>query len=69
VFFRYATTAGGPGDVSTEGIGIANPPAFGPAIEPWYIVKAKGNVNGDSTYSYCIGTSFSNELFWENEGE
>ena len=68
VYFGYSVIAGPPGPVVVKGTpGI--PITTTTAVEPWYIIQAKGNVNGDSVFSYCIGTSFNNQLYWKNEGE
>ena len=69
VYYGYATIAGGPGAVTTTGLAIANAPTFPAAVEPWYLVQAKGNVDGDNDYSYCVASSFSNDIYWEKEGE
>lgn len=67
VMFGYATIAGGPGEVTASGLAItADIPD---ATEPWYIIQAKGDVDGNGVFSHCIATSMSNQLIWDNEGE
>jgi type IV pilus assembly protein PilA len=69
VYYGYACVAGGPGAIdlsAAEGFSTITAPD---AIEPWYAVQAKGNVDGDSEYSYYFASSFSNEVYWLNEGE
>lgn len=37
--------------------------------EPVYVIVAKANIDGDSTFSYIVSHSLANELYIENEGE
>jgi len=37
--------------------------------EPVYVIVAKANLDGDSTFSYIVSHSLANELYVENEGE
>ncbi len=71
VYYGYSVVAGGPGTINPPGWGEFNSVTvtFPTAVEPWYVVQAKGNINGDSTYSYYLASSFSNEVYWQNEGE
>lgn len=41
----------------------------GTASEPFYMVVAKGNVDGDGIFSYLVTNSLTNEVYVENEGE
>jgi type IV pilus assembly protein PilA len=69
VSFTYAVVAGRAGD------DVLAPPVTAdlnfpqPATEPYYVIVAKGNLDGDSVFSYVIGHSFSGEVYVENEGE
>jgi len=69
VMFGYATIAGAPGPVKPQGLEIVDKPPFGDATEPWYMIQATGNVNGDSVFSVYCATSFTNEIYVEKEGE
>lgn len=70
VYYRYAVIAGPPGPVALDGLQYNAVPINTPtAIEPWYFVQAWGNVDNDDTPSYYIASSFSNDVFWQNEGE
>lgn len=41
-----------------------------PAVsDPWYVIQARANVDGDSVYSNAIATSFNPEVYVDNEGE
>ena len=37
--------------------------------EPVYVVVAKGNIDGDSTYAHLLSHSMTTEIYSENEGE
>lgn len=70
VLFGYATTAGlagvsppQPGDLE-RGMEWPNPPG-----EPWYIVKAVVDQDGDGTPSVFVGSSFTAEIYSEREGQ
>ncbi len=73
VYFRYATVAGNAGAIPVPiSAGVAPTLAaqnFGTSPEPWYIVQARGDLDDDGTLSYCVGTSMSNDIYWENEGD
>lgn len=67
VFACVAIAAGG---------GVPSPPTskqtFGfptQASEPMYVVVAKANIDGDSTFSYMLSHNLTNEVYVENEGE
>jgi len=75
VMYGYATVAGVGGNV---GGAFANGPA-GPAEvntcqsiapdQPFYVVKAQGDVDGDGIASSVLGVSCSNALVLTNQGE
>ena len=67
VMFGYATIAGPPGALRTPGLALKVD--LPEPQEPWYLIQAKGNVDGDDVFSHCVATSFSNEVLWDNEGE
>jgi type IV pilus assembly protein PilA len=69
VYFGYACIAGGPGVAFPGGLEIAQPPTFPTPLEPWYVVQAKGDTNGDGVFSYALGSSFTTEIYVENEGD
>ena len=69
VYYGYAVIAGGPGDVVAPGLYSGFDSDLPVATEPWYIVQAMGNLNGDSIPSYYVASSFSNQGSWINEGE
>jgi type IV pilus assembly protein PilA len=74
VYFSYATTA------RAGGSGLENPwsdvdaskgspwPTATPTVD-WYVVKAIGDLDGDGRRSGFVGSSFTSEIWIENEGE
>ena len=44
-------------------------PAWKPSNEPWYLIQAKANADGDDDYAYFAASSYSGEIYIENEGE
>jgi type IV pilus assembly protein PilA len=68
VQFGYACVAGGAGDAIPDPGTIA-PMTWPPAKEPWYVVKAVADQNDDGTQSVYVSSSFTTEIYVENEGE
>ena len=66
--FGYAVAAGMAGTTPPT-LSIANPPAWATTLEPWFIVEAKGDLNGNGVPCYVVGTSFTGEIFVQSEGE
>ena len=70
VQFGYATTAGTGTQAPSAPIGItiaAWPGA--PTGQPWYVVRAVGDQDGDGTVSVYMSASFAGQIFFEEEGE
>ncbi|HEX2731727.1 MAG TPA: prepilin-type N-terminal cleavage/methylation domain-containing protein [Polyangiaceae bacterium] len=70
VFFSYGVVAG------REGASFPTMPtsksAFGfpsTAVEPFYVAVAKGDLDGNGTFSWVVAHSLSNEVYVENEGQ
>ncbi len=64
VMFGYACVAGGPA------VQPGNPPDSGKTFnwanatgEPWYVVRAVGDQDGDGIQSVFVASSFTNELY------
>lgn len=38
-----------------------------PPLEPWYIIQAKGDPDGDGVMTYFVGSSFTGELYAEGQ--
>jgi prepilin-type N-terminal cleavage/methylation domain-containing protein len=68
VVYGYAVAAGGVSDALPVPA-IANPPAWPAITEPWYVILATGDIDGDGTNSHVLGSSFTGEIYVENEGE
>lgn len=67
VQFGYACVAGGSSDAVTGVPAQLNYPEEPGA--PWYVVKAMGDRDGDGEYAVFIGSSFTNEIYSENDTE
>jgi type IV pilus assembly protein PilA len=73
VMYGYATTGGVAGNVA----GFPSLPTINgaaltvPTTAPtdWYFIGAMGDVDNNQVYSTVIGTSFTNDLFIDHEGE
>lgn len=70
VYYSYGVVAGRTGEA------IPTPPTakknFGfptNATQPFYVVIAKGDLDGDGTFSYVMAHSMSSEVYIEREGE
>ena len=70
VLYSFATIAGLPNQaVTTGGIKVSQVPTFPTPVEPWYLIQAKGNVDGDSVYCYALASSFTSGVYIENDDE
>jgi hypothetical protein len=67
VQYRYLVNAGGAGD--TPPTPHVTMPAWPAATEPWYVIQARADVDSDNVFSNAIATSFSSEVYIDNEGE
>lgn len=72
VKFVYSCVAGGPGDtipaLSTTGMTI-NPTWPNPVPGWWYVIAARGNRNGNDKFAYFASSSFSGEVWSQDETE
>ena len=70
VSFSYLVNAGVPG---TAMPGLAAdfkaPPAFPVPPLDWYLIQAKGDTDGNGVFALYATSSFSNEIYSENEGD
>lgn len=72
VMYGYATTGGTAGSVAFPALPTINGAAITlPTVAPmdWYFIGAMGDVDNNHVYSTIIGTSFTNDLFIDHEGE
>lgn len=69
VTFGYATVAGLPGAAfPTMRSGVPEP-AWPTAVEPWYVVQAVRDADGDGVESVAIVTSFRSQVYWKDPEE
>jgi type IV pilus assembly protein PilA len=67
--FRFATTAGAPGDAATP-TNTTTPISWpSPTTEPWFVIQAVGNADADAIPSILVSSSFNGEIYVENESE
>ena len=69
VQFGYLVNAGLAGQNHTVPQTQANPGWPNPATEPWYVIQAQANADGDSTFAYFVASSYNTEIYSEDEGE
>jgi prepilin-type N-terminal cleavage/methylation domain-containing protein len=69
VMFSYLVNAGVPGTLIPP-LQVTKGPDF-TAAQPldWYVIQARGDVNGNSVFSRYASTSMTGEIYIENEGE
>ena len=60
VYYGYSVIAGPPGEVVAPNFEFGSLVSLPVAVEPWYIVQAKGDINGNSIPSFYFASSFSN---------
>jgi type IV pilus assembly protein PilA len=68
VYYGYLVAAGVAGAV-IPALHMTNKPTWPTTTEPWYVIEAKGDVDGNGTYSWVAGSSFTGEIYLENQGE
>lgn len=70
VYFGYATYAGTAGTKPTDPTGTTATFNFPAApIEPWYVIQAAADLDENGKFCYVVGSSFTGEIYVENEGE
>jgi prepilin-type N-terminal cleavage/methylation domain-containing protein len=68
VYYGYLVGAGVAG-AAPPALHLANKPTWPTTTEPWYVIEAKGDVDGNGTYSWVAGSSFTGEIYLENQGQ
>lgn len=68
VQFGYATVAGGPAD-GKPNLGTTKVWTWPADGEPWFIVKAAGDLNEDGKFSLYVSSSYTQEIYAENESD
>ncbi len=74
VRYGYATVAGQAGaDLSVQAVTNAATQPIWPTpaqtVEPWYVIQALGDIDGDGVNSVFVGSSFSESIYIENKAE
>jgi hypothetical protein len=71
VMFGYATIGGVAGGNPSAVTGIPTGMVTLPSSTPmdWYVISAVGDVDANGIFCTVIGTSLTNDLFIQNEGE
>jgi prepilin-type N-terminal cleavage/methylation domain-containing protein len=69
VYYGYKVAAGTAGTAIPALTGLKTPPTFPTPTEPWYVIQARGDVDGNGIYSYVCGSSFTGEMYIEGDGE
>ena len=67
VQYGYATIAGSGGTVPQPGTAKTMP--WPTTSEQWYLVTARADLDGDGTKSIYVGSSFTAEIYSENDDE
>ncbi len=66
--FGFLANAGTPGTTVTQPVTASNP-TWGTPADPWYVIQAAGDRDGDGTLSLFVAASFNGEIYTENDGE
>lgn len=69
VYYGYKVQAGAAGGTILALTGLASPPTWAAPTDLWYVIQARGDVNGNGIYSYVAASSYTSEIYIENEGE
>jgi type IV pilus assembly protein PilA len=69
VRFGYAVVAGGSGDPVVQPSGFNGLGTLQQPNEPWFVVQAAGDRDNDGVFALLIGTSWSNEVYMEDDTE
>lgn len=69
VMFSYLLNAGGPGVTMPNLSAFRSPPVFPVPQLDWYVVQARGDTDGDGVFALYATTSFTGEIYVENDGD
>jgi prepilin-type N-terminal cleavage/methylation domain-containing protein len=70
VQFGYICNAGLPGTPHAALVTENKDPGWpAVAIEPWYVIQARADADGDGVFAHFVASSYNAELYSENEGE
>jgi type IV pilus assembly protein PilA len=68
-YYGYAVVAGAPGTTPVTPNTAAAPAWTTVVNEPWYVIQATGDLDNDGNPSYFVSSSFSGEIYFENDSE
>lgn len=66
--YGYLVHAGLPG-AGYPTLELADAPALPASAQLWYVIQVKGDIDGDGSFMQGVATSYSGEVYLENEGE
>lgn len=69
VRFGYAVVAGGAGDSVAQPVGFTSLPAMQQPNDPWFVIQAAGDRDGDGAKALLTANSWSNEVYVEDDTE
>jgi len=69
VRFGYAVVAGGPTDSVVQPVGFTNLGSIAQPSDPWFVIQAAGDSNDNSVFALVAATSWTNEVYIENDTE
>ncbi len=69
VMFGYRTSAGMPGEAMTEPAQAVTGLVWPGTTEPWYVIQAIGDADGDGLTAFYLASSINGEVYRHNEGE
>lgn len=69
VYFGYAVKAGAAGAQPPTPATTTTFTWPNPTIEPWYVIQAASDLDANSVFCHVVTSSFSGEVYVENEGE
>ncbi len=67
--FGFLANAGNPGAAITAPVTTDKPTWPTAPADPWYVIQAAGDRDGDGKLSLFVAASFNGELYTENDGE
>ena len=69
VLFYYATVAGASSVKPTMPTGMATTPAMTLITSDWYTISAKADNDNNGTWCTVVGTSWTNDIYVDRDGE
>ena len=69
VYYGYKVAAGTAGGTIPPLTGLTSAPTWPAPTDLWYVIQARGDVDGNGVYSYVAASSYTSDIYVENEGE